>query len=122
MGMFDVVKSSYDLGEGFTNVECQTKDIDSFGGTMSFYWIDPVGNLWTGDYRGTAEPEFNEEGRFPILKWIPTGKHGKVRRHYLTSYVVIYPSVDRLVDMRLHFKKGVLTDFEKINNMVSNLL
>ena len=28
MWMFDYVRSSYNLGEQFTNVECQTKDIE----------------------------------------------------------------------------------------------
>ena len=28
MGMFDYVRSSYDLGEHFTNTRCQTKDIE----------------------------------------------------------------------------------------------
>ena len=36
MGMFDYFRSSYDLGEQFVDVECQTKDIeDGIGGTMS---------------------------------------------------------------------------------------
>ena len=38
MGMFDYFRSSYDLGEQFTNVVCQTKDIeDGIGGTMTDY-------------------------------------------------------------------------------------
>jgi len=28
MGMFDYFRSSYDIGEQFTNVVCQTKDIE----------------------------------------------------------------------------------------------
>jgi len=34
MGMFDYFRSSYDLGEQFTNVVCQTKDIEEFGGII----------------------------------------------------------------------------------------
>ena len=29
MGMFDYFRSAYDLGEQFTNVVCQTKDIET---------------------------------------------------------------------------------------------
>ena len=47
MGMFDFVRSSYRLGPTFTDVVCQTKDIErTLGGTMSNYWIDPSGQLW----------------------------------------------------------------------------
>ena len=30
MGMMDYFRSSYDLGEQFTNIPCQTKDIETF--------------------------------------------------------------------------------------------
>ena len=54
MGMFDYFHSSYDLGETFTNVICQTKDIEEgYGGTMTDYWLDPAGRLWRPDYRDT---------------------------------------------------------------------
>lgn len=54
MGMFDYLKRSYDLGPQFTNVECQTKDIeDGIGGTMTAYWLDPAGQLWRPNYIGT---------------------------------------------------------------------
>ena len=39
--MFDTLRSSYDLGPQFTNVELQTKDMDDFGGSLTFYHIDP---------------------------------------------------------------------------------
>ena len=48
MGMFDEVRCSAPIGE-LTDVLTQTKDIsdDYFeGGTMSFYWIDPSGQMW----------------------------------------------------------------------------
>ena len=43
--MMDFFRSSYDLGEQFTDVELQTKDIEDYGigGTMSQYWLDPHG-------------------------------------------------------------------------------
>jgi len=43
MGMFDTIRSSYNLGEDFTNVTLQTKDLDCI---MSEYWLDPAGNLY----------------------------------------------------------------------------
>ena len=54
MGMFDYFRSAYDLGKQFTNVVCQTKDIEDFGigGTMTDYWIDPTGQLWYANYIG----------------------------------------------------------------------
>jgi len=114
--MFDYFRSSYDLGEEFTDVECQTKDIEgTIGGTMSFYWLDPAGHLWAIDERGVADPIMETEERtFPFIKWVPNGRHGKVRRHYITSYITIYRSKGELVDMRLHFKRGHLMDFERI--------
>lgn len=123
MGLFDTIKSSYDIGEELTNVECQTKDIEN---TMSFYWIDPLGHLWAIDYRGTSTPHLEEEERtFPFFKWKPTGKHGKVRRHYLTDYVTVYaakPSeeLEDWFEVRIHFEKGKVKSYEKVtrlNNM-----
>jgi hypothetical protein len=63
MAMFDYLKSSYDLGEQFTNVECHTKDIEDYGisGTMTHFWISPDGYLWCGDYKGTSTFETIEE-------------------------------------------------------------
>ena len=62
MGMFDYFRSSYDLGEQFTNVVCQTKDIEEgIGGTMTDYWLDPAGQLWYPSYRETHTFETIEE-------------------------------------------------------------
>ncbi len=61
--MFDYIRSSYDLGPKFTNVEMQTKDIEEYGisGTMTHFWIDPAGYLWCPDYKGTNTFEIIEE-------------------------------------------------------------
>ena len=100
MGMFDYFRSSYDLGEQFTNVICQTKDIeDGIGGTMTDYWLDPSGLLWYPTYHGTHTFEIFEEGhpRYdPNIKWgnhewIPTGVHGKYQPCYITKYIEIHP-------------------------------
>ena len=54
--MFDYLKSSYDIGPQFTNVELHTKDIEEYGigGTMTHYYLDKSGILWYGDYKGTS--------------------------------------------------------------------
>lgn len=128
MGMFDYIRSSYDLGEQFTNVECQTKDIeDGYGGTMSYFWIDPSGYLWCGNYKDTStfeeikedDPRYNDKLLFLNFEWIPTGKHGKYRVHPITKYVEIYPGDWRgkwedWPRLRLHFKYGKLQDFENV--------
>lgn len=124
--MFDDIKCSYDIGI-LTDVDCQTKDMDPYGGTMSFYWVDPAGVLWTTDYQGTSAIEFVEgENLKPWerIKHIPTGVHGKVSSVYLTDYVEIYSyntHPDGVVDhyrCRLHFIEGVLQDFSYINNSI----
>jgi len=130
MGMYDTFKSSYNIGEEFTNVICQTKDIDDFcGGTMTDYWLSPDGVLWGPMYTNTHElkvleegdPEYNEKLKFLNFKWIPTGNHGRFKPYNLTKYIEIYP-VDWKGDyndrprMRLHFRNGILQDFTKINS------
>ena len=78
--MFDYLRSSFDLGPDFTNVELHTKDIeDGIGGTMSHYWLDPHGYLYHIDYSHTAdfvELKKGDEGYDSIhlwcnFKWVP---------------------------------------------------
>jgi len=130
--MFDYVRSSYNLGE-FTNVTCQTKDIeDGIGGTMNTYWIDPKGVLWYPNYAGTSnfeiieedDPEYNPELKFLNYKWVPTGEHGKIMYHPITKYVEIYPEQwdgewedwPRCV---IHFVRGVVQGYEVISKYQS---
>ena len=128
--MFDYFRSSYDLGEQFTNVVCQTKDIeDGIGGTMTDYWLDPSGILWYPSYIGCHAMEIYEEGH-PNYKserswmnweWIPTGVHGRYQPHMLTKYIEIHPegwkgAWEDWPRLRLHFKCGKLQDFEDITN------
>ena len=124
--MFDYIRSSYDLGENFTNAECQTKDIEEcYSGTMSHYWIDPAGYLWYGDYRGTStfeiiekdDPRYNSKHQFLNYEWISTGQHGKCRVHPITKYVEIYPAqwdghYDDWPRCRIHFKYGRVVEYE----------
>lgn len=113
MGMFDDFKCSTDIGV-LTNLNCQTKDIDRFaGGTMSFYWVDPSGQMWSPDYSGTTD--FLMDGK--KIKYISNGNHGKLRPVYITDYVEVYTSItqpDGLVDWytcRLHFIEGKLVSY-----------
>ena len=128
MGMFDYIRSSYNLGEQFTNVECQTKDIEEgYSGTMSHFWIDPAGYLWVGDYKGTStfeiiekdDPRYNDKHLFLNYEWIPTGYHGKYRVHAITKYIEIYPATwdgqwEDWPRCRIHFKYGKVVEYEHI--------
>ena len=126
--MFDYFRSSYDLGEQFTNTICQTKTIeDDIGGTMTDYWLDPNGVLWYPDYVGTNtfeiieedDPRYDPDRGFLNFEWVPTGQKGKYKIHPITKYIEIYPAnwKGKWEDwpvMKLHFKKGVLQDYEQI--------
>lgn len=128
MGMFDYFRSSYNLGEQFTNVVCQTKDIeDGLGGTMTDYWLDPKGQLWHPSYVGchdfaeiTKDDErYDEKHGFLNFEWIPTGVHGKYQPCYITKYIEVYPSNwggkwEEWPRLKLHFKSGRLVEFEDI--------
>jgi hypothetical protein len=127
--MFDYFRSSYDLGNTFTNVVCQTKDIEEgIGGTMTDYWLDPVGRLWYSSYIGTHtfetisedDDRYNDKARFLNFEWIPTGKHGKFVPHEITKYIEIYPADwdgawEDWPRLRLHFIDGKLESY-KIKN------
>jgi len=125
--MFDYFRSSYDLGEQFTNVVCQTKDIeDGIGGTMTDYWLDPSGQLWYPSYNGTHtfheikedDPRYSKVGLFNF-EWIPTGEHGRYQPCLITKYIEVYPANwegkwedwPRLI---IHFKYGKLQDYENV--------
>jgi len=126
--MFDYLRSSYDLGEQFTDVVLHTKDIeDGIGGTMTDYWLDPAGQLWCPTYRDThtleiyeeGHPKYDPEKKFFNHEWIPTGKHGKYQPHYITKYVEVYPANwegkwEDWPRLKIHFKRGILQDYEDI--------
>jgi len=125
MGMMDFVRSSYDLGEEFTNVELHTKDIeDGIGGTMSHYWLDPHGYLYWIDYSHTADfielkegdEGYSEKG-FLNFTWKPNGNKGKVSPCMITKYVEVYPSTwdgqwEDWPRCKIHFKYGRLMDYD----------
>jgi len=92
MGMFDTVRSSYDLGPGYLNKELQTKDLDC---CMAEYWISPVGQLFEIDYSGTQDFVENPENDTPLwkgIKYTPNGNHGKVRPVFAFKVVELYPA------------------------------
>lgn len=125
--MFDYFRSSYDLGQ-FTNVLCQTKDIeDGIGGTLTDYWVDPSGLLWYPEYRDTHDfviieeddPRYDPARSFLNYEWIPTGKHGKYRPHEITKYIEIYPESwkgkwEDWPRLRLHFRYGKIQDYTDV--------
>lgn len=126
--MFDEFRSSYNLGEEFTNVYCQTKDIEyGIGGTMTLYWLDPAGQLWRPDYIGTHtfeeisknDERYNEKSKFLNFEWVPTGKNGRYVPHKITKYIEVYPATwdgewHDWPRCRLHFVDGVLKDFKRV--------
>jgi hypothetical protein len=113
MGLYDTIRSSFDLGEEFTDKDLQTKDIqDCIGGTLDFYWIDNVGRLFLVDISETADP-IKTNSDFPLFKWIPNGNHGKVTPVYITKYIEVYDNPYKRC--KIHFKCGIVQDFEIIN-------
>lgn len=129
MSMMDFFRSSYDLGEQFTETRCQTKDIEEYGisGTLTLYWLDPNGVLWRPEYKGTSDlkileegdEDYNEKLQFLNFKWIPNGTHGKFVPHRITKYIRIYPEQwegewKDWPTLRLHFVNGVLQSYENI--------
>jgi hypothetical protein len=128
MGMFDYFKSSYDLGEEFTNVVCQTKDLDR---TMTDYWLDPAGVLWCPSYTGTntlevyekGHPKYDESRLWFNYEWIPTGEHGKFSPHLVTKYITIYPerTTNKYAmrpELKLLFKQGKLREIIRLRPVI----
>ena len=91
MGMFDTIRSSYNLGKGMEG-ELQTKDLVCL---MQEYWISPSGQLYEIDFSGTQDFVLDPENDTALMSgvcWVPNGNHGRVRatRHY--GVVEVYPS------------------------------
>ena len=93
MGMFDTIRSSYDLGPGFYNKELQTKDLDNLCET---FWLDPAGRLYKIDYAGTQDwiktPEDEVKNPFDLYRTVPNGQHGKVTPYIMNGTIEVVPS------------------------------
>jgi hypothetical protein len=128
MGLFDYIRSSYNLGEPFTETICQTKTIEEgYSGTMTDYWIDPAGRLWYSLYKDTHDfvyineddPDYDPNKKFMNCKWVPTGKKGKFIAHKITKHVEIYPETwegdwKDWPTLSIYFVDGIIKDFKKI--------
>ena len=96
MGMFDYFKSSYYIGDDFTDVTCQTKSLDC---TMDFYWLDPAGVLWVVDYGNTydvvihapGDPLYSHDQPWSNFDHVPNGNLGRVVNCRVTRSVEVYP-------------------------------
>jgi len=125
MGMFDTVRSSYDLGPGYNNKELQTKDLDC---CMNDYWIDPAGQLFEIDYSSTADfvelaegdDGYNSDRKYLNFKWIPNGLHGKIKPVYIFKIIEVYPAVfdghySKWPSCHILFKNGIINEIRHTN-------
>ena len=107
MGVFDHVRSSFNLGDDLTDVELQTKDLAC---VMEDYWISPSGELFTIDYTRTAElvPDPECKRQFWPYKWEPNGNHGRVTPSLHTGDVRLYRSIglDGFAEITATFLRG----------------
>ena len=107
MGMYDTIRSSYDLGPGFQK-ELQTKDLECL---MVDYWISPSGRLYEIDYSGTSDfvdvPE--EERKHPILGMCRSKFKGLADTHH-HGYIEMY---DATSTWKLKFTDGELDKCER---------
>jgi len=118
MGLYDTIKSSYDLGPGFSK-DLQTKDLTR---VFDRFWIDPQGRLFKVDYSGTQNwervPEEERDSVWRTHKTVPSGQHGKVTPHIITHTIEVYPAVwtahySRFPRKLLTFVEGVLVFHDK---------
>ena len=121
MSLFDYIRSSYNLGKDFTNVELYTKDL---GQTMTHHWIDPSGQLFVIDDRNVYDildnPSFANKAKDrwmdPFI-YVPNGNHGKISPLYVTKTIVIYSPKWEGEDYadwpecKIQFKQGTIQEF-----------
>ena len=121
MGMFDTVRSSYDLGPGWLNKELQTKDLDC---CMNEYWISPEGQLFEIDYSHTYDfvdiPEEERVRPWNVFKTVPNGNHGKVRPVFAFKVVELYPAqwdahYSKWPSCHVHFWDGMIKEVRHAN-------
>jgi hypothetical protein len=119
MGLYDTVRSSYNLGPDLTDCELQTKDLSC---CMEDLWISPAGELFTIDYTRTAElvPDPECKRQFWPYKWEPNGNHGRVTPSLHTGDVRLYRGigVDGFAEITVTFLRGRvygLSDYGRID-------
>ena len=113
MGMFDTIRSSYDLGPGFYNRQLQTKDLDC---CMCNFWLDPAGRLFEIDYSGTVDYTMHHDDAFGV-ELTPNGNHGRVSPAWITKYIEVYPAkwdckYAPFPRQKLHIVNGQLISYE----------
>ena len=117
MGMFDFFRSSYDLGEPFTETVCQSKTFNErYRGFLDFYWLDPSGSLWIRDDKDTHDMVESDEELLGFY-FMPNGSHGKVKACQLSKTVVVYPQEydgqwEDWPECSLTFLNGKLQNYE----------
>jgi hypothetical protein len=120
MGMFDTIRSSYDLGPGFQK-DLQTKDLSC---TMAEYWISPSGQLYEIDYSGTSDfvdvPEEERTAPWNTFESVPNGNHGKIRPCYITDTLRVYPSLwdckySPYPEIKIIFIDGIIDKIIEVN-------
>ena len=117
MGMFDWFRSSYDLGEPFTETVCQSKTFNErYRGFLDFYWLDPSGRLWIRDDKNTHDMVESDEELLGFY-FVTNGSHGKVKPCQLSKTVVVYPQEydgqwQDWPECSLTFLKGKLQNYE----------
>jgi hypothetical protein len=106
MGMFDTIRSSYDLGPGFSK-DLQTKDLECL---MYRYWISPVGELFSVDYSYTQS--FVDDDQL----YQPNGNHGRVTPVYFSGTIRVYPAkwdayYSPFPECNISFQNGQVIDY-----------
>lgn len=91
MGMFDYFRSSYDLGEPFTETVCQSKTFhEHHRGSLDLYWLDPSGCLWVVDETDISDMVESDTALLGF-EWVLNGNHGKVTPCRISRTVLVYP-------------------------------
>lgn len=118
MGMYDTIRSSYDLGPGFRK-DLQTKDLEC---CMCEYWISPAGQLFEIDYSGTQDfvdiPEEERLVPWNLFKSVPNGTHGRVTPvTNLFKVIEVYPEIwdcryAPFPRLKIYFKDGIIKEIQ----------
>ena len=117
MGMFDYFRSSYDLGEPFTETVCQSKTFnEKYRGFLDLYWLDPSGRLWVIEDENIYDVVDSDENLLG-LEYILNGNHGRVKACQLSKTVVVYPQTHKgqwedWPECSLTFLNGKLQHYE----------